>query len=217
MCCAGSGFFAPHVGVGRSKYLVSFYLLDSHHESHAGTRRWPFRELWPGTGSFEALAIGDCLLSGSIVHTAPGGPCGEKRSDHQRLPSVGAFTNDQRPGRELGPANVLRKRTCIPINAHPGALSTMYLPKSAECQAHVRVAQGLTASISSTRETSVPACHILQYFALEGKMNHIQPCDRTLPTRIGSVHPTAQYIIAVGYNLEGASPIFAPASPSMES
>lgn len=59
--------------------------------------------------------------------------------------------------------------TCIPINAHPGALSTMYLPKSAECQTHVQVVQWLAGSISSTRETSAPACHILQYFELEVK------------------------------------------------
>src|SRR5690242_15204486 len=65
VCWAGSGFFAPHVGLARSKYLVAFQLLDSHHESYAGTRRWPFRELWPGAGGLKAPATGDCLLSGS--------------------------------------------------------------------------------------------------------------------------------------------------------
>jgi len=59
--------------------------------------------------------------------------------------------------------------TCIPINAHPCARSTMYLPKSAECQAHVWVVQWLAGYISSTRARSIPACHILQYFGLEVK------------------------------------------------
>lgn len=170
VCWAGSGFFAPHVGLARSKYLVSFQLLDSHHESYAGTRRWPFRELWPGAGGLKAPATGDCLLSGSIVHAALGGPRGEKRSDHQRLPSVGAFTNDQRPGRELGPANVLRRK-----HLHPHGCTRVHCPQST-CQSPQSVRRtcgwcnGLQAIFHRReREVSQHAISSIQYFGLEVK------------------------------------------------
>ena len=190
MCCAGSGSLAPHVGVVRSKYLVSFQLLDSHHESYAGTRRWPFRELLPGAGGFKAPAIGDCLLSGSIVRTAPGPSCGEKRSDHQRLPSVGAFTNDQRPGRELGPANVLRRKHLHPHQCAP-VCTVHNVPAKVRRVSGARVGGAMACRLYFIDESEkYPSMPYLTRLRTGGKMQATSHFDGTIPA--GPVYHTAQ-------------------------